>query len=329
MMFKLEQLRYFVAVAEEGQFTRAARNLHLAQPALSQAVAQLESELGVELLLRHPRGVTLTPAGEIFLSKAQVALAATRDATLTAQSLARAASATMEFGFLGSPPMVDAPRLFTAFAEAHPVAELSFRGMSFPRGSMTSWLGDVDVALCHSPPPDPEVRVQPLWSEPRALVAPRGHPLARQRELAVAEVLDETFVGYHPAVDPEWAGFWRLDDHRGKPAARVTADHALTMPATASIIASGRAITTMPASQAAMIQKILPGVVTIPLHDVHPTVLSLVWRRDNRNPLVDALVAIAQDLPDDDADTRPPDGDGRLHRSDRRLPRGRRQSADV
>jgi DNA-binding transcriptional LysR family regulator len=297
-VFRLEQLRYFVAVAEDGQFTRAARNLHLAQPALSQAVAQLESELGVELLKRHARGVTLTPAGEIFLAKARVALAATRDATLTAQSLARAASGTMELGFLGSPPMVDAPQLFASFAEAHPIAELSFRGMSFPRGSMTSWLGDVDVALCHSPPPDPDVHVQPLWPEPRMLVAPARHQLAQHGEVSVADALDETFVGYHPGVDPAWAGFWRLDDHRGAPAPHVTSDRALTMPAAASVIASGRAITTMPASQATMIQKILPGVVARPLRGAHPTELSLVWRRDNRNPLIDALVAIARGLED-------------------------------
>ena len=76
MPLRLEQLRYFVTVAEEGQMTRAARKLHLAQPALSQAIAQLESELGIDLLVRHARGVTLTPAGETFVPKARLALAA-------------------------------------------------------------------------------------------------------------------------------------------------------------------------------------------------------------------------------------------------------------
>src|SRR5437764_4238176 len=140
MPVRLEQLRYFVAVAEDGQFTRAAASLPVRQPALSQAIAQLEGELGVELLTRHARGVTTTPAGDTFLAKARVALAATRDAALTARSLARAQSGTLEFGFLGMPPMVDAPHLLTAFALAHPEAQLSFRGLSYPRGSLAAWL---------------------------------------------------------------------------------------------------------------------------------------------------------------------------------------------
>src|SRR5271165_6440278 len=89
MPFKRGHLRYFVTVAEEGQVTRAAERLHIAQPALSQAIAQLECDLGLQLLERQPRGVTLTPAGEVFLEKARTVLAATKDAVLTAESLAR------------------------------------------------------------------------------------------------------------------------------------------------------------------------------------------------------------------------------------------------
>src|SRR5438552_7760225 len=109
MPLRLEQLRYFVTVAEEGQMTRAARKLHVAQPALSQAIAQLESELGIDLLARHARGVTLTPAGEAFLPKARLALAAATDASTTAETLARAAASMLEVGFIGPPPLVNAP----------------------------------------------------------------------------------------------------------------------------------------------------------------------------------------------------------------------------
>src|ERR1700675_4291651 len=91
-MFSQGQLRYFVTVSEEGQITRAAKRLHLAQPALSQAIAQLESELGVELLMRHPRGVTLTDAGEAFLVKARAVLAAEAETSQTALALKRAAT---------------------------------------------------------------------------------------------------------------------------------------------------------------------------------------------------------------------------------------------
>src|SRR5712692_1492364 len=107
MEFKRGQLRNFVTVAEEGQMTRAARKLHLAQPALSQAISQLESELGLVLLERHARGVTLTAAGEAFLPKARAALEAADDALRTAEALARAASGRMKVGFIGPAPTVN------------------------------------------------------------------------------------------------------------------------------------------------------------------------------------------------------------------------------
>src|SRR6266516_530672 len=100
----LRQLHYFVAVAEEGQLTRAASKLHIAQPALSQAIAQLESQLGVQLLARHARGVDLTPAGEVFFAKARAALAAVADADLAARSYSRASGGRIEWGFSGLPP---------------------------------------------------------------------------------------------------------------------------------------------------------------------------------------------------------------------------------
>ncbi len=99
MSFRRGHLEYFVAVAEEGQVTSAARRLGVAQPAVSQAMAQLESETGLQLLERHARGVRLTPAGESFYAKARLAVAATGDAVSTARSLARAQQGTIEFGF--------------------------------------------------------------------------------------------------------------------------------------------------------------------------------------------------------------------------------------
>ncbi|MFI4985142.1 MAG: LysR family transcriptional regulator [Solirubrobacterales bacterium] len=306
MTFRRGQLRYFVTVADEGQVTRAAHKLHIAQPALSQALQQLESELGLGLLERHARGVTLTPAGEAFLPKARAALAAETDAAVTAQSLARAVRSAITVGYIGPPPMINAPELFAAFAEAHPDAEISFRELPFPRGSTASWLEDVDVAFCHLPSADPGVRFQALRIEPRAVVAPSSHPLAQRSELTVAEVLDETFIGYHPAVQPMWAGFHSLDDHRGSPAPRMTADRALTPSQMLAIIASRQAITTVPASDAAIILKVLRGVVAIPLRDAHPAVLSLIWRRSNHNSLVQALAVLAASLRDGGADGRLP-----------------------
>jgi len=295
MSFRRGHLRYFVTVAEEGQITRAARKLHIAQPALSQAMAQLESELGIELYERHPRGVTLTPAGEAFLVKARIALATEDDAAQTAQWLARAARGAIEVGFVGPPPTLNAPELFAAFADSHPDAEVSFRDLPFPYGQTLSWLEEVDVAFCHLPTVEPGVDVQTVRLEPRAVVAHESHPLARRTELTVAEVLDETFLSYHPDVQPTWAGFHSLDDHRGGPPQATTVHRAATTMQMGGIMASRGAITTLPLCDAKLAQQVLP-VVAIPLSDAHPAVLSLVWRRENPSPLVQALVAFAGNL---------------------------------
>src|SRR6202035_3635574 len=160
MRFKRGQLRYFVTVAEEGQITRAAARLHIAQPALSQAIAHLESELGVALLERHARGVTLTSAGEAVLPKARAAVASEREVEIAAESLTRSARGIIEMGFIGPPPTMNSPLLFDAFARARPEAQVCFHDLRFPCGTTTAWLEEVDAAFCHPPASEAGVHVQ-------------------------------------------------------------------------------------------------------------------------------------------------------------------------
>jgi DNA-binding transcriptional LysR family regulator len=296
MTFRPGQLHYFVTVAQEGQITRAARKLHIAQPALSHAIAQLEAELGLQLLERHARGVTLTPAGEKFYEKACLAVAADADALQTAQSLARTQTGTIEFGFLGAAPGIDSPGPLAAFAEIHPAIEIRYRELPFPSAPTSSWIAEVDVAVCHRPRADPNVWEEPLRIEPRVVLAPKGHPLAGCAELSVAEALEQTFIGLHPSVEPAWAGFWSLDDHRGGPPRNVTADRASNPQEVLAALAVRRAITTVPAAIAAVVVNLLPGVAAVPLLDAQPSSIVLVGHEGRRNPLVEPLVAFARTL---------------------------------
>ena len=296
MPSRRNQLQYLITVAEEGQITRAANLLGVAQPALSQAIAQLESEVGIELLVRRPRGIALTRAGEAFLAKARLALAAETEAADTAAALARAARGAMAVGFTGPPPAVSTPGLFATFLGRHSHASISFQDLPFPRGATSSWIADVDVALCHTPAVEPGICVHPVRVEPRAVVAKKGHPLAARERLSVEDVLDATFIGFHPEVQREWAGFHCLDDHRGAPPEHVTADHVLTSLHMLGIMSSTAAITTVPEVDARVAEQVLGDVVAIPLHDADPAVVSLVWREDNRSPLLQALVTAAREL---------------------------------
>ena len=285
-------LRYFVAVADEGQITRAAARLHIAQPALSQAIASLEAEVGFPLLDRHSRGVNVTQAGELFLSKARQALLAEEDAVRTAEWLARAASGTIEFGFVGSPPGLDSPGPLAEFAQAHQDIEIRYHEMPFPGRSTSAWLADVDFAVCHLPPADEHVWTQAFRTEPRVVLARAEDDLAHRSELSIADVLDRTFIGLSPLVDPVWAGFWSLDPHRGAPAG-VTPDHAANPQEVLAALSVRDAITTVPASVADVIVNFLTGIRAIPLIDAEPTIIVFAGHADRRNDLVDTMMEFA------------------------------------
>ncbi len=303
MAFKRSRLGYFVAVAEEGQITLAAAKLHLAQPALSQAIAQLEAEVGFQLFERHARGVTLTPAGEVFLEKARLAVTADVEVARVAQALARGAHSTITFGYLGVPPGLTNPDLIEAATAAHPDLELSLHELPFPSTPTASWLEQVDVAIASRPAADPHVWSLPLRAEPRVVLAPQSHRLASRSELTVAEVLDETFLGFDPTVDEMWAGFWSLDDYRGGPPPHLTAERSVNAQERFAMMAAGRGITTAPSFHAAIVSNALPGIVAIPLRDADPAILSLVGREDRRNPSVEALRAVARKLVESDTGT--------------------------
>ena len=159
--------------------TRAARRLQLAQPALSQAIARLESQVGVRLLDRNPRGVAVTPAGAAFLEKAQATLAAVDEVSATARSWAREQAGRLHAGFMSMTPPMMAGDLFARFMAEHPDVTIEWRQLGYPALDSREWLSDSDVALIWFAPSAPELASQPIRTSPLVVAMAESHPLAR------------------------------------------------------------------------------------------------------------------------------------------------------
>ncbi len=280
--------------------TRAARRLQLAQPALSQAIARLESQVGVRLLERNPRGVTVTPAGEAFMEKAQATLAAVDEVSATARSWARKQEGRLHAGFMAMTPPMMAGDLVSRFMARHPDITIEWRQLGYPTLDARAWLSNSDAALIWFAPSAPGLASQEIRTSPLVVAMAESHPLAGRPELTVADVLDETFPGIVDWCDPVWLGYWGLDSYRGAPARR-TDDGAVTPEEVASIVASGRAITTVPALVAVPFAHL--GIRAIPLVDADPAVLTLVWPQGAAVPLVAELAEMARQMSEQGAKT--------------------------
>lgn len=289
MAIELRHVRYLAAAAEAGQVSLAARRLHIAQPALSQAIRGLERELGTALLHRHARGVELTEAGEAFLARARTAIVAVDEAI----EAARSRSECLSVGFVQFAAAELTGAIFNEFARRRPDVTVRLRELNFGTQTRALVTGRVGAAFLWSPHDDPDLAWEPLLSEPRVVGLPATHPLARKRSVTVDEIAGETFHGVHPSVPEAWADYWNLTKERGyRPA--VTDDIPRTVPEIAALIAAGRAITSGPAGIARLYRD--PAIAFVPIADAGPAVLALVWRKDNENPIVQALLGVAREL---------------------------------
>jgi DNA-binding transcriptional LysR family regulator len=196
---ELRQLRYFVAVAEEQHFTRAARRLHVAQSGLSASIRSLERELGASLFQRNTRQVQLTTAGQAFLAEARRALAASdaaRDAVAAVQGLLRG---TLAIGTLQCLHVVHLPTVLAGFLAAHPGLEVRLRHGGSGELVEEVATGRLDVAFVSRPARCPDdVTVTTLAGEPLVLACAPAHPLATRTGVALTELADERFVDFQP-----------------------------------------------------------------------------------------------------------------------------------
>jgi DNA-binding transcriptional LysR family regulator len=206
---EFRQLEYFVAVAEECHFTRAAKRLHVAQSGLSASIRSLERELGAPLFLRSTRQVELTPAGRALLVEARRALSATdaaKDAVAAVQGLLRG---SLAIGTLQCLHVVHLPAVLARFIAAHPGLEIRLRHGGSGELIEQVRAGRLDLAFVSRPARCPDdIVVGPLASEPLVLACAPEHPFAAQAQVEVAELRAERFVDFHP----DWGTRDLVDD---------------------------------------------------------------------------------------------------------------------
>lgn len=191
----LRHLRYFVAVAEERHFSRAAQRLSMAQPPLSQAIRQLEHDLGVQLLRRTTRRVEVTDAGAAYLVRARAILAEVDDAGHLARRVAAGSVGHLTIGCVGSATYSLLPTLSRRLAEELPGIDFSFRGeMLAPDQVVALREGEIDLAILRPPVADLSLTVEVLRHDRLVVALPRSSPLVERTRVRVRDLREEDLI---------------------------------------------------------------------------------------------------------------------------------------
>lgn len=277
------ELRYFVAVAEELHFRRAAERLGIAQPPLSRAIGQLERRLGVQLLERDRRGVRLTEAGTVLLAEARTAL----DAILAAAQRTQRAGASRQPLVLATKAGAShelLQRLLAAVTDEPTLGpvEVQLCEVGEQAGLLRS--GTADVAIMHRPVDDlVGFDTVDLCTEDQVVIVPASHPLARRDEVTLADVQND-----HAVPMARWP---RLDGtYPDGPGPEVR-----TQSQTAQLVALGKALLVIPASSRAWQW---PEHVAVPVVDAPRITTVLAWTAGSRSSAIAALVRVASGLGD-------------------------------
>jgi DNA-binding transcriptional LysR family regulator len=289
MALDFRALRYFVAVAEELHFGRAAERMYIAQPALSEQIKRLEAELGVELLRRTTRKVELTAAGEEFLLRARRILLEADEALADASRAARGETGSIRVATGATAGIELVPSVLRAFREERPLVHVDLRQSDWTDYSGGLRGGAVDAAFVWLPFEHTGLRFEALREEPRVVALEAGHPLAAERDLRVAQFADEPWPWAE--TDAEALAFWTCADFRGGAEAR-RGPTVRSMEGVLEGVRAGLCVATVPRSQAQV--SAWPGIAFRPVADLPPATLAIGWREEEETPVVQALVEIAR-----------------------------------
>ncbi|MBJ3775330.1 LysR family transcriptional regulator [Acuticoccus mangrovi] len=290
---ELRQLRYFLAVAEEMNFTRAAEKMGIAQPPLSQQILTLEQQLKVQLFKRSRRSISLTPEGEAFIVYARRIINNTQIAAELVQAIERGEEGPLTIGAIFSSIYTLIPPLFEIFAKRHPQVRLHLREMTI--GQQIEGLREdrIDLGILRGPMVDPELDVLTMMEEPFVVVVSKTHPLAERTEVSVADVVTEPLIRVIPSVNRNYSRqmFSVLYD-LGIPlniVHEVADTHTLL-----GLVAAGLGMSMVPRS----LSTIHTGQLRyLPLKETTPTtLLQLAWHKNSESRTLPKFLQIAREF---------------------------------
>ncbi len=288
----LRQLRYFVTVAEELHFARAASRLLITSPTLSQQVKALERDLGLRLFDRSSSGVRLTAAGVELLPGARRTLAAADDLREAAARVRRGVETSLRLGFVSFSLTAPARRLVTDFSRGHPDVDLQLRQFEWDDPSAGLLDGSSDAALVRPPFTGLDrLRTVEVGRDRLHLVLADDHPLAGSAGITVADLARLPFLRTHLVTDPVFADRWYLARLRG-PDAPVVSSRAATVEEWLGEIGLGRGVDLVPEGMVEAYRQ--PGLAFVPVSGTDPSPVVLAWDPRRETDCVRSLVALAE-----------------------------------
>lgn len=291
-MTELRHLRYFIAVAEELHFGRAAQRLNIAQPGLSQQIKALETELGVPLLLRNRRRVELTAAGHVFLEEGRRALAQLERAEKLARRAASGEIGRLAIGGTESATWVVLPQLVREFRKRHPNVDLTIREMPSPAQLAALRNAEIDIGFVRPPIGTEGLVARTVLEEKLGVILPKAHPLAKRSEIPITALRDQPLV-VHPARPSGWAEFM-TGICRNAGFEPVVAQEASETATAVSFVAAGLGLTIVPISLKGLVR---PGLAYRPVAKPAPTAkLLMVYRSAPLAPTLSKLLDVARGL---------------------------------
>lgn len=292
------QLKYFIAVAEEGHIGRAARKLHISQPPLTRQIKQIEEELGVTLFLRTPKGMELTPVGNIFLEEANNIKLLFEKATERTLQAAQGKLGRLDVAIFGSGILDAIPKILLSFKENYPDVRVVLHQMS--KGEQIEALQQrrINVGFNRLLVPLPDIRSEVVLRERLLLAINEKHPLAREKSIPFRALADHplilfpssgrpNFIDKVIAICNEMGFFPKISQEVGDAVSGV------------ALVAGGFGICLVPQSLTVLT---LPGVVFRPIRDLQKNWsvdLSCIYRADDQSPILTAFLTTVRAFRDE------------------------------